>query len=133
MALTKVMLVTQRPKVRALSNFFDANKTYSAWIGFTRDIGAAPSDLNLAVSLFFITFVLFQPPSAALGRWIGPQRWIPFMTVCILPCDDRPNADSVKFSWGALTIGQAFIKGRGKRTGRALQLIEQHTDSFKAP
>lgn len=59
----------------------------SAWLtgyftGFTRDIGAQPSDLNLAVSLFFITFVLFQPPSAALGRWIGPKHWIPFMTVC---------------------------------------------------
>ncbi|CAH0046229.1 unnamed protein product [Clonostachys solani] len=65
--------------------------------GFTKDIGAAPSDLNLAVSLFFITFVLFQPPSAALGRIVGPKHWIPFMT----------------FSWGAVTIGQAFIKGRG--------------------
>ncbi|VUC37149.1 unnamed protein product [Clonostachys rosea] len=65
--------------------------------GFTRDIGAAPSDLNLAVSLFFITFVLFQPPSAALGRIVGPKHWIPFMT----------------FAWGAVTIGQAFIKGRG--------------------
>uniref|UniRef100_A0A8H7NPM6 Major facilitator superfamily (MFS) profile domain-containing protein n=1 Tax=Bionectria ochroleuca TaxID=29856 RepID=A0A8H7NPM6_BIOOC len=65
--------------------------------GFTRDIGAAPSDLNLSVSLFFITFVLFQPPSAALGRIVGPKHWIPFMT----------------FAWGAVTIGQAFIKGRG--------------------
>ncbi|CAG9945349.1 unnamed protein product [Clonostachys rosea f. rosea IK726] len=65
--------------------------------GFTKDIGAAPSDLNLSVSLFFITFVLFQPPSAALGRIVGPKHWIPFMT----------------FAWGAVTIGQAFIKGRG--------------------
>ncbi|KAI1848845.1 hypothetical protein JX266_005273 [Neoarthrinium moseri] len=37
--------------------------------GFTDDIGAAPDDLNLAVSMFFITFILFQPPSAAFGRW----------------------------------------------------------------
>ncbi|UKZ83338.1 hypothetical protein TrVFT333_011146 [Trichoderma virens FT-333] len=65
--------------------------------GFTKAIGAEPEDLNLAVSLFFITFVLFQPPSAAMGRWVGPQNWIPFLA----------------FSWGALTIGQAFIKGRG--------------------
>ncbi|KAK0758742.1 hypothetical protein N5P37_008225 [Trichoderma harzianum] len=65
--------------------------------GFTKAIGAEPADLNLAVSLFFITFVLFQPPSAAMGRWVGPQNWIPFLA----------------FSWGALTIGQAFIKGRG--------------------
>ncbi|UKZ96910.1 uncharacterized protein TrAFT101_011684 [Trichoderma asperellum] len=65
--------------------------------GFTKAIGAEPADLSFAVSLFFITFVLFQPPSAALGRWIGPQIWIPFLA----------------FSWGPLTIGQAFIKGRG--------------------
>ena len=54
-------------------------------IGFTKDIGAKPNDLNLAVSLFFITFVLFQPPSAAVGRWIGPRYWIPAMTVNKLP------------------------------------------------
>lgn len=55
--------------------------------GFTKAIGAAPSDLNLAVSLFYITFVLFQPPSAAIGRWIGPNYWIGIMAVrntCIL-------------------------------------------------
>lgn len=45
-------------------------------IGFTTDIGATPDDLNLAVSLFFITFVLLQPPSAAMGRWLGAKHWI---------------------------------------------------------
>ncbi|KEF51008.1 uncharacterized protein A1O9_12934 [Exophiala aquamarina CBS 119918] len=65
--------------------------------GFTKDIGAHPDDLNLAVSLFFITFVLFQPPSAAAGRWLGAKNWIPIIMFC----------------WGILTISQAFIKGRG--------------------
>ena len=50
-------------------------------IGFTKDIGASPNDLNLAVSLFFITFVLFQPPSAAVGRWMGAKNWIPILMV----------------------------------------------------
>lgn len=40
-----------------------------------------PDDLNLAVSLFFITFILFQPPSAAVGRWLGGKHWIPVMMV----------------------------------------------------
>lgn len=48
-------------------------KLYS---GFTTDIGATPDDLNSAVSLFFITFVLLQPPSAAIGRWLGAKYWI---------------------------------------------------------
>jgi MFS family permease len=50
--------------------------------GFTHDIGVAPDDFNLAVSLFFLTFVLFQPFSAAMGRYFGPKHWIPVMMVC---------------------------------------------------
>jgi hypothetical protein len=50
-------------------------------LGFSRDIGATPDDLNLAVSLFFVTFVIFQPPSAAMGRWLGAKHWITFMMV----------------------------------------------------
>ncbi|KAK1574748.1 major facilitator superfamily transporter [Colletotrichum navitas] len=65
--------------------------------GFTNDIGAVPDDLNLAVSLFFVTFVLLQPPSAAIGRWLGAKHWIPIMMV----------------GWGLVTLCQAFIKGRG--------------------
>ncbi|KAF2029492.1 major facilitator superfamily transporter [Setomelanomma holmii] len=64
--------------------------------GFTRDIGATPDDLNLAVSLFFVTFVLLQPPSAAVGRWLGAKRWLSIQMI----------------GWGAFTIGHAFIHGR---------------------
>ncbi|KAF1916577.1 major facilitator superfamily transporter [Ampelomyces quisqualis] len=64
--------------------------------GFSRDIGATPDDLNLAVSLFFVTFVLLQPPSAAMGRWLGAKHWITFMMV----------------GWGMFTIANAFIRGR---------------------
>ncbi|OAL57474.1 MFS general substrate transporter [Pyrenochaeta sp. DS3sAY3a] len=64
--------------------------------GFTRDIGATPDDLNLAVSLFFITFVLLQPPSAALGRWLGAKHWITIMML----------------GWGVFTLAHAFIRGR---------------------
>lgn len=83
--------------------------------GFTKDIGAESDDLNLAVSLFFITFVLFQPPSAAAGRWMGAKNWIPIIMVIqkhpyIL--DQRSNIHQV--CWGILTISQAFIKGRGE-------------------
>ncbi|KIW72077.1 hypothetical protein PV04_00298 [Phialophora macrospora] len=74
--------------------------------GFTTDIGAHPDDLNLAVSLFFITFVLFQPPSAAMGRWIGAKHWVPFIMFC----------------WGILTICQAWVKGRGALIGTRLAI-----------
>ncbi|KAE8833427.1 hypothetical protein HRS9139_05246 [Pyrenophora teres f. teres] len=61
--------------------------------GFTTDIGATSDDLNFAVSVFFITFVLLQPPSAAIGRWLGAKHWI---TV----------------GWGIFTVAHAFIHGR---------------------
>jgi hypothetical protein len=48
---------------------------------FTNDIGCQPDDFNLAVSLFYLTFVLFQPISAGVGGWVGPKHWIPFMMV----------------------------------------------------
>lgn len=47
--------------------------------GFTRDIGALPDDLNEAVSLFFVTFVVLQPASAAVGRYLGARHWISIM------------------------------------------------------
>jgi hypothetical protein len=50
-------------------------------IGFSQDIGATPDDLNLAVSLFFVPFVLLQPASAAVGRWLGARHWITIMMV----------------------------------------------------
>ncbi|KAK4168374.1 high-affinity nicotinic acid transporter [Cladorrhinum sp. PSN259] len=65
--------------------------------GFTHDIGASPEDLNYAVSLFFITFVFFQPISATVGRWLGPHRWLPIMMMC----------------WGLVTAFQINIHGRG--------------------
>jgi hypothetical protein len=50
-------------------------------LGFSRDIGVTPDDVNLAVSLFFVTFVLLQPASAAVGRWLGAKHWITLMMV----------------------------------------------------
>jgi hypothetical protein len=49
----------------------------------SRDIGATSDDLNLAVSLFFVTFVLLQPPSAAIGRLLGAKNWIALMMVSL--------------------------------------------------
>ncbi|KAJ4985597.1 major facilitator superfamily transporter [Stagonosporopsis vannaccii] len=64
--------------------------------GFSTEMGATPDDLNLAVSLFFITFVLLQPPSAAMGRWLGAKHWITIMML----------------GWGTFTLAHAFIRGK---------------------
>ncbi|KAB8079437.1 major facilitator superfamily domain-containing protein [Aspergillus leporis] len=66
--------------------------------GFAKDIGATSNDVNDAVSLFFVTFVIFRPISAACGRLVGPKYWMPFLMGC----------------WGLLTLSNAFIHGRGQ-------------------
>ncbi|UPX12123.1 uncharacterized protein EKO05_0002692 [Ascochyta rabiei] len=64
--------------------------------GFSTEVGAVTDDLNLAVSLFFVTFVLLQPPSAAVGIWLGAKHWIAVMML----------------GWGTSTLAHAFIRGR---------------------
>jgi hypothetical protein len=61
--------VTQRPRVRnRLIQIEQLHGLNLLNVGFSQDIEVTPDDLNLAVSLFFVTFRLFQYPSAAMGR-----------------------------------------------------------------
>jgi MFS family permease len=63
---------------------------------FHKDAGLRPDDVPNAVSLFSATFIPFMPISTALGRIVGPKRWIPAMMLC----------------WGAITIAHAGMKQR---------------------
>jgi MFS family permease len=73
----------QKLKVSSLPRFEQKKTELTLNTGFTTDIGAKASDLNLAVSLFFITFVIFQPISSAVGRRIGAKHWIPIIMVLL--------------------------------------------------
>ncbi|KAJ5818979.1 hypothetical protein N7474_004570 [Penicillium riverlandense] len=66
--------------------------------GFAHDIGTTDNDVNNAVSLFYVTFVIFQPISSACGRLVGPTYWMPFLMS----------------TWGVLTLSNAFIHGRSQ-------------------
>ncbi|CAO2653343.1 Nn.00g027540.m01.CDS01 [Neocucurbitaria sp. VM-36] len=44
---------------------------------FTSDIGLDKGDVNTAVALFFLFFVVLQPVGAALGRRYGMVLWVP--------------------------------------------------------
>ncbi|QKX60435.1 uncharacterized protein TRUGW13939_07580 [Talaromyces rugulosus] len=63
-------------------------------VGFSSDIGIKSSAVNDASSLFFATYIPFQPLASAFGRRIGAPL---FMGVTL-------------FIWGILTICHAFIK-----------------------
>jgi len=66
--------------------------------GFTRYAGLSPSDLNDAVTAFFIAFVALQPVGAALGKRVGVGRWV----------------GSVMIGWGVLTLLTAFVHTRAQ-------------------
>jgi MFS family permease len=51
--------------------------TLSLFVGFTRDTGLSPGDLNTSLAFFFAFFVALQPVGAALGRKYGMARWVP--------------------------------------------------------
>jgi MFS family permease len=62
--------------------------------GFTDDLGMPASAINTATSLFFATYVQFQPLSATLGKKVGQTYWLAIMGV----------------GWGVLTLAHAWVK-----------------------
>jgi MFS family permease len=61
---------------------------------FTSDIGLDERDLNTAVGLFFLFFVILQPAGAAVGRKVGMSYWVPLcMTI-----------------WGACTALHVWVR-----------------------
>lgn len=66
--------------------------------GFSDDLHIPSSAVNDASSLFFATYIPFQPFAAALSRRIGAPRFMGASLVL----------------WGILTICHAFVKSNGQ-------------------
>ncbi|CAO3622266.1 unnamed protein product [Mucor hiemalis] len=49
--------------------------------GITHDLAISPNDYNLALSLFFVGYVLFEVPSNLILKFIGPSKWIPIVMI----------------------------------------------------
>ncbi|KAM0790505.1 hypothetical protein ACM66B_003378 [Microbotryomycetes sp. NB124-2] len=64
---------------------------------YTEDVGMPKTAVNNAVTLFYITFIIFQPFSAAVGKKLGVRVWIPILMTC----------------WGSLTIAHAWTRNEG--------------------
>ncbi|KAF4506765.1 hypothetical protein G6O67_006814 [Ophiocordyceps sinensis] len=62
--------------------------------GLEKDLGMGGYDYNTALSIFYISYILFEIPLMTLCKWIGPGRFIP--------------ASSLAF--GICTIGTAFVR-----------------------
>ena len=70
------------------------------------DTNIRHTDVSNSVSLFAATYVPFMPLSVALGRIVGPSRWIPFLLV----------------AWGAVTTAQCAMDSRADLYGLRLLL-----------
>ncbi|GFZ45964.1 hypothetical protein JCM24511_03697 [Saitozyma sp. JCM 24511] len=75
-----------------------SNVGNAATVNFTQDVGMPANAVNNAVSLFFITFIIFQPISSAIGKAVGVKYWMPFLMV----------------SWGLFTLAHAYVKSEGE-------------------
>ncbi|KAL3444672.1 major facilitator superfamily domain-containing protein [Aspergillus insuetus] len=73
---------------------------------FVSDTNIRETDVSNSVSLFAATYVPFMPVSVALGRLIGPNRWIPILLL----------------SWGAVTTAQCAMDSRVDLYGLRLLL-----------
>ena len=64
-----------RGKSLVVCSLIEGNVGNAQTNGFTSDVGIPADALNNAVSLFFVTFVVFQPISAGIGKRVGPKYW----------------------------------------------------------
>ncbi|ORX67331.1 MFS general substrate transporter [Linderina pennispora] len=63
-----------------------------------KDLHLRPTDFSIASSLFYPTYLVFQPLSNYMLKRVGARTWLPLLTLL----------------WGAVIIGQAFITNRGQ-------------------
>ncbi|KAF2221518.1 retrograde regulation protein 2 [Elsinoe ampelina] len=70
------------------------NIGFAATQGMTRDIGLAPQELNIAVSVFYIFYILAEFPTSIFVKRLQFNRVIPFIT----------------FSWGVVCLSTGFIQ-----------------------
>ncbi|ETI24905.1 hypothetical protein G647_04275 [Cladophialophora carrionii CBS 160.54] len=79
-----------------LISFLDrGNIGYAASQGMIADIGLKGNQLNIAISIFYVFYILAEVPSSLLAKRLQFNRVIPAVTVC----------------WGAVCLGNGFITG----------------------
>ncbi|KAI1276248.1 DNA-repair protein rad2 [Xylaria sp. FL0933] len=65
--------------------------------GLEEDLGLTPNQFQIAVSIVFVTYIIFELPSNLVLKPIGPQRWIAFIV----------------FVWGILALSTGFVHNFG--------------------
>lgn len=61
--------------------------------GFEKDLGLKRYDYNIVLSVFYVSYIVFEIPSNLACKWIGPGWYIPAITL----------------AFGIVSIGTAFV------------------------
>jgi MFS family permease len=80
--------------------------------GLEKDLGMAGNDYNMVLSIFYISYILFEIPSNIVCKWIGPGWFIPsislgfgIISVCTGFVHNRAEAAGVRFLLGIFEAG----------------------------
>merc|ERR1712093_967509 len=66
--------------------------------GFERDLGLRGYQFNILLSVFYVSYIVFEIPSNIACKYFGPGKWIPF----------------ISFGFGLLSLCTAFVKTFGQ-------------------
>ncbi|KAJ9142506.1 MFS general substrate transporter [Pleurostoma richardsiae] len=69
--------------------------------GLEKDLGLEGYDYNIVLTVFYISYIIFEIPSNILCKWIGPGWYLPATTLC----------------FGISSIGTAFVHNRAQMCG----------------
>ncbi|KAH5578436.1 hypothetical protein HBI24_162670 [Parastagonospora nodorum] len=88
------LMIVPTVAVLYLFCFIDrANIGNARLAGLEKDLGLTGYDYNAVLSIFYISYILFEIPSNMACKWIGPGWFIPITTLC----------------FGIASIGTAFV------------------------
>jgi hypothetical protein len=75
-----------------------ANDCHYRLAGLEKELGLKGYDYNTVLSVFYISYIIFELPSNMACKWVGPGWFIPFLTLC----------------FGIASIGTAFVDTMGQ-------------------
>ncbi|KAI2626922.1 putative MFS transporter [Hypomontagnella submonticulosa] len=107
------MMVVPTVSILYLFCFIDRSNIGNARLaGLETDLGMHGNDYNMLLSVFYISYIVFEIPSNLACKWIGPGWFIPFISLGFGVCSlgtafvqDLPAACGVRFLLGIFESG----------------------------
>ncbi|KAJ2970386.1 hypothetical protein NUW58_g9714 [Xylaria curta] len=78
-----------------------ANVGNARLAGFEKDLGLTGNDYNMVLSIFYVSYIVFEIPSNVACKWIGPGWFLP----------------AISLGFGVSSIGTAFVQNSAAACG----------------